>query len=303
MSHALPSEWPHDTASLIALDRARLLELLDALAAADWDRPTRCPGWRVGDLAAHLLGDDLGYLAGHRDGHIGSRPPDGADGADEGVFIDWLDRLQDDWVRAARRLSPTSVVDLLRWTAPQLVAVVAAEDPSERVAEVSWAGRAPVPRWLDHARELSERWIHRQQVLDALGSPPDLRADLFGPVLDGLRWAYPFRLAPHPRPPGSEVAILVEGSAGRWAWAVRCDGDRWTFAEPGPAERPPPAPGPRPAPGPVATLAMTDDQAWRLLSNNLDVAVHGRPSTDGDPELVAALLGTRAIIGRPNAVD
>jgi hypothetical protein len=52
---------------------------------------------------------------------------------------------------------------------------------------VSWAGHGPVPTWLDQARKLSEYWIHRLQILQALGRPSDLRADLAGRVLDGLR--------------------------------------------------------------------------------------------------------------------
>jgi hypothetical protein len=44
---------------------------------------------------------------------------------------------------------------------------------SGRTAQVSWAGTSPVPVWLDQARELSERWIHRQQLLQALGRPSE----------------------------------------------------------------------------------------------------------------------------------
>ncbi len=55
-------------------------------------------------------------------------------------------------------------------------------------------GHQPVPVWLDQARQLSEQWIHRQQLLQALGRRSDLRPHLAGPVFDGLRWAYPCRL-------------------------------------------------------------------------------------------------------------
>ncbi len=51
-------------------------------------------------------------------------------------------------------------------------------------------GHQPVPVWLDQARQLSEQWIHRQQLLQALGRRSDLRPDPAGPV----RWAYPYRL-------------------------------------------------------------------------------------------------------------
>jgi uncharacterized protein (TIGR03083 family) len=294
MPVAISSEPPHELAPLIALDRARLLEQLTGFDPADWARPTPCPGWTVLDLAAHLLGDDLGYLAGHRDAHEGSGGPDLDD---EDSFIDWLDQLQDDWVRAARRMSPRLVLDLLRWTGPQLVAVIAGEDPTERAAQVSWVGDEPVPRWLDHARELSERWIHRQQIRQALGSPSDLRDDLLAPVLDALRWAYPFRLAGHPRPAGSSIAVVVGRPGGAQDWRLVADGERWTFEAPaasGEGERIPATL--------LATLTMTQEQAWRLLSNNLDTGVHGRPATDGDPVLVASMLMTRAIIGRPSVV-
>ena len=51
------------------------------------------------------------------------------------------------------------------------------------------AGLFPVERarLTELLRGLSEYWIHRQQLLQALGRPSDLRADLAAPVLDGLR--------------------------------------------------------------------------------------------------------------------
>ena len=227
MPPAIPDDPPYDVPPLLELERARLLDLLTSLDAAEWRRATRCPGWSVLDLAAHLLGDDLGYLAGHRDGHHGIRPPVGTD---EDAFIDWLDGVQDDWVRSARRLSPTLVTELLGWTGPQVVAAIEAEDPTERAASVSWASTTAVPRWLDHARELTERWIHRNQVLDAVDRPVDLRPDLVGPVLEALRWAYPFRLAPHRRARGAAVTFDI---GDRCRWRLVSDGDGWAFAPAG----------------------------------------------------------------------
>ena len=123
----------------------------------------------------------------------------------------WLDEMQAEWVGVSRRLSPRLITDLLQWTGPQIADTFRREDPRARTASVSWAGPGPVPAWLDQARELSEYWIHRQQLRQGLGRPSDLRADLAGPVLDGLRWAYPYRLAlrrparnPQSRQPGDE---------------------------------------------------------------------------------------------------
>jgi uncharacterized protein (TIGR03083 family) len=41
-----------EDAALVA-ERRALLETLEALEPADWDRPSLCPGWRVRDVAAH----------------------------------------------------------------------------------------------------------------------------------------------------------------------------------------------------------------------------------------------------------
>ena len=277
----LPAEAPWDYAGLFAVERGRLLELLAGLRATDWERPSPCPGWTVLGLCCHLVADDLGQLARNRDGHFGTPGPAGP----EADFAAWLDELQAEWVRAARRLSPRLVTDLLAWAGPQISAMFAGQDASARTASVSWAGPDPVPAWLDQARELSEYWIHRQQILQALARPSDLRADLAGPVLDGLRWAYPYRLAGAPAQPGDTVTISVTGPPHR-TWHLVAAETGWQFAD---------QPGPRLA----ANLAMTAEQAWRLLTSNLPAAGQADLTVSGDDAIIAILLRTRAIIGTP----
>jgi hypothetical protein len=75
------------------------------------------------DLVLHLVGDDLGLLARHRDHHHGSPPPSGLD---EDGFTAWIDDLQVAWVAAARRISPRLAVELLGWAGPRLVATLGA---------------------------------------------------------------------------------------------------------------------------------------------------------------------------------
>jgi uncharacterized protein (TIGR03083 family) len=277
-----PAEPPSDFASLFLVERARLSELLVSLGPADWDRPSPCPGWTVLGLCSHLVGDDLGFLARHRDGHFGTPGPAGAS---ETEFIAWLDGLQDEWVDAARRLSPRIVADLLEWAGPQLAETVRGEDPRARTADVSWAGTEAAPAWLNHARELSEYWIHRQQLLQATGRPSDLRADLAGPVLDGLRWAYPFRLGQAPAEPGDTVTISVTGPV-TLAWHLVATPAGWEYRD-GPGTRM------------VASLEMTTEQAWRLLTNNLPAAGRSSVAASGDETVLGILLRTRAIIGTP----
>jgi len=234
-------------------------------------------------VCSHLLGNELSLLSIHRDGHHGTPAPEGLTDVQ---FIRWLDDLQAEWVRAARRLSPQLVADLLVSTGSQLVEVMRQQDPRLCTARVSWAGPDPVPVWLDQVRELSECWIHRQQLLQALGRPSDLRPAVLGPILDGLRCAYPFRLAHVRAEAGATVLIAITGSVSA-AWPLVATPTGWEFqAEPGPEV--------------VASLSMTTEQAWRLLSNNLPADEQGRLQLSGEKEVVDALRATRAIIGTPN---
>lgn len=282
-----PSEEPPaDIVPLLALERSRLLELLATIDEAEWQASSPCPGWSVLGLCCHLLGDDLSIISRHRDRYRGTSVPPGGD---EPTFIAWLDELQTQWVHASRRLSPRVVVELLEWAGPQVIDALSTKDPRARTAYVTWAGIDPVPEWLNQVRELSEYWIHRQQLRQALGRASDLREDLFVPILDGLRWAYPFRLGQVEAEDGDTVTIELSGLAGA-TWYLVAGAAGWDFC---------PAPGSRR----IAALAMTTEQAWRLLTNNLPAGGRSQLDLFGDERILEVLVRTRAIIGAPKPDD
>jgi uncharacterized protein (TIGR03083 family) len=145
-----------DARPLFEQDRATLLRLVQGLDPGDWDRPTAAAPWLVRDVVAHLLGDDLSRLARTRDGHgpVGPQP-------DEPLAA-FIHRFNDEWVQAARRVSPRLLLDLLATASPQVLALWRDIDLDAITEPVTWAGPEPAPRWLDCARDLTEYWVHQQ---------------------------------------------------------------------------------------------------------------------------------------------
>src|SRR5450756_1387454 len=84
------------------LERAALLDLLESLDPAAWEHETVCTGWTVRDIAAHLVGDDLGLVSRARDAYRSAR-------RDHEDLLAFINRQNAEWVQATRRLSPRAV--------------------------------------------------------------------------------------------------------------------------------------------------------------------------------------------------
>ena len=263
---------PRDTRPLIAGIHADLLALLASLRDTEWAAPTEAGHWTVQDVALHLLAGDLGQLSSWRDGHgAGLLAADGGYRA----FAAALDAKNQQWVGAARGLSPRVVTDLLHWSGEQAGQYYVTVD-LRGMAIVSWASDGPVPRWLDIGREMTERWVHQQHIRDATGRPED-HARFLPAVLATFAWAFPHQYRPVAAP-GTAVQLDF-GSGGRWRLTRRADG--WELDE-GTAR------------SPVAALRMPPHLAWRQLTG-LPVPA-GDYTTEGDDRLIAPLLTVRGII-------
>src|SRR5438105_2312877 len=142
-SNALRPPDPVQVLDLFAQERAALLELLSGLSEEEWERPTACAGWSVKDVALHILGGDLGNLSRRRDGFRTQNSSPGED------LVEFVNRINEEWVQVARRLSPRVLIDLLGFAGPQLFDYFASLDLSAQGGGVSWAGLDPAPVWLD----------------------------------------------------------------------------------------------------------------------------------------------------------
>jgi uncharacterized protein (TIGR03083 family) len=261
-----------DTRPLITEIHGDLVALLGSLRDAEWAASTEAGRWTVKDVALHLLDGDLTQLSIGRDGELSGLLDTGGDYRQ---FVAALDAKNQRWVEAAHVLSPRVLTGLLRWSGEQVGQYYATVDPHGQ-AIVSWASDGLVPRWLDLAREMTERWVHQQHIRDAVGQPGN-HARFLPAVLATFAWAFPHQYRPAAAP-GTAVQLDF-GSGGRWRLTRGAEG--WALDE-GTAQ------------SPAAALRMPPGLAWRQLTG-LPVPAGGY-RTEGDERLAAPLLAVRGII-------
>lgn len=262
----------------------RLLELLEGLSDEEWKAPTVCEGWSIKDLGQHLLADELGNISRRRDAFADSSlQRDGDNLSRWPDLVDYINRYNETWVQATRRLSPRLLCELLASTGAELHRYFASLDPFATGDPVSWAGPEPAPVWLDIAREYTERWLHQQQIRDAAGRPALTGPQLFAPVLATFARALPHAYRDVDAPEGTQVMVTITGESGG-TWSVVRAGKRWVLRV-------------EAAGRPYATATMDQDIAWRLFTNGVSQqeALRG-VALEGDEALGMKLLDVVAII-------
>jgi uncharacterized protein (TIGR03083 family) len=274
--------WP---GKIIVVDRfaplrVRLLDLLTGLSANDWARPTAAPHWSVKDVAAHLLADDIGMLSRGRDRFR----PASAHFVSYAEFVEFINRLNAEWVTAARRMSPRVLCELLAITGPQLEEYFSSLDPDTLGEPVNWAGPDPAPVWFDLAREFTERWHHQQQIREAVGAPALYDPYFLAPVLDAFVRGLPYSFRNTRASEGTAVRFEISGDAGG-VWHVVRTVNTWQLALDFGAV-------------PAASVILPQDVAWRMFTKGID-GERSRASAQiyGSTALAAPIFRTISIIG------
>jgi uncharacterized protein (TIGR03083 family) len=267
---------------LFAPERAALLELLSSLAAGQWQAPTVCPGWSVKDVALHLLGGDIDLLSRRRDGAAPADAPSQPAGFQE--LVASLDRLNQAWVAATRRISPRLLGELLAVTGEATRRYLTSLDLFAVEESVSWIRPDPVPNWLDVARQYTERWTHHQQIRDAVGVPGLKEPAFVAPVLATFVHALPRAFTDVPASVGTTVEVVIAGEAGG-CWVLTRTPDGWWLAA-------------GTAGAPAARVALDAETAWRLWTKAIRPdAARAAVSVSGDRALGLPVLDAVAIIG------
>ena len=273
---------PIDTVQLFAGLGEELLALLRGLDPEDWSRPTACALWSVRDIAAHLLDTDVRRLSFQRDRLPLLAPDTEIEGY--GDLVAFLNQLNAEWIRAAKRISPTLLIELLDFIGARVRTLFESLDPhAPAMLPVSWAGEETSCNWFDIARETTEKWLHQQQIRDAVNRPGLTSKEWLYPVLDTFMRALPYAYCDVAAEEGSSLSFEIEGEAGGQWSLLRQDGSWKLFHGASPA--------------PLALTSIGQDDAWRLFAGSLDPeTARRRTRIKGDQRLGARILQMVAVM-------
>ncbi|GAA3969440.1 maleylpyruvate isomerase N-terminal domain-containing protein [Mucilaginibacter dorajii] len=231
-----------------------LIALLESLTPEDWDKQTVAKAWKVKDVVAHLLDGNIRLLSLQRDRYFGEQLP--AINAYQDL-VDWLNKLNGDWVAAAKRISPGVLILLLKATADLCTAYYEALNPDDTaIFAVSWAGEEESLNWMHLAREYTERWHHQQQIREATGRDGVMTREYYYPVIDTFFRALPFTFKNVEAATGTIIKITITTDIGG-NWYLQKQSDGWQLVSKTPTYQF------------DATVSIPPQISWKLFSKSI----------------------------------
>ena len=229
-----------------------LIDLLKSLTDEEWNKQTVAKLWKVKDVASHLLDGNLRGLSISRDRYFGEKAEHIHSYQD---LVSFLNNLNITWTNATKRLSPRVLIELLEITGKQYTAHLKALKPFEdAVFSVAWAGQETSKNWFHTAREYTEKFLHQQQIRDAVGKPGIMTKELYHPFLDTLMYAFPYTFKDVNAEENTIISLVVStGIGGQWNIS-RIKGE-WALTKGVP-------------PTFISKITIDPDTAWKLFSKS-----------------------------------
>jgi len=192
----------------VVRQRQRLAKTLAELAAADWNAPTRCQGWTVRDVVAHMITVNgfwqMSTIAG-----LAGEPTRVLENFDPAATPPLI-------IEPMRTLAPSEVLEQFISSNDAYLDVISALDSAgwSTLGE-SPAGHVPIRLLAQHA--LWDCWVHERDIALPLGFAPPTEDD---EVLSCLRYAAAL----------SPAFAISNGDAIRGVYAVETTDPKCRFA-------------------------------------------------------------------------
>lgn len=267
---------------------AKLIELLKSLSADDWAKPTLARQWTVKDVASHLLDGNIRTLSFSRDNYVGERPEKIESYQD---LVDFLNRLNADWVKATKRVSPAVLIELLEITGKEFTEQLKKLDPfATAMFSVAWAGQTESPNWFHIAREYTEKWHHQQQIREAVNKPGIMTQEFFYPLIDTFMQALPHTYRNVRAEIGSSVRVKVTSDLGG-EWIIVKTDKSWILQKSSVLQKKPLENYHR------CEIVLDPDTAWKLFTKGMSGAeAESKIKFNGDRELGKPILSMLSVM-------
>lgn len=278
---ASPEIVPIKTVHLFSILDDLLIELLNSLTDEEWNAQTVAKKWTVKDIASHLLDGNLRGLSILRDGYFGEKPENINSYND---LVAFLNQLNMNWTNATKRLSPVVLTQLLETTGKQYSEHLLTLNPFENaVFSVAWAGEETSLNWFHIAREYTEKFLHQQQIRDAVGKQALLTKPLFHPFISTFMYALPHTYKNVAAEMGTIVTLIVNTEIGG-QWNIIKQENEWIFTESLNTE-------------PSAIIKINPNDAWLLFSKGMTPEqAKEKVEITGDKKLAEIALNIVAVM-------
>jgi hypothetical protein len=243
---------PIGLVDLLPVLDGKLLELLKSLTPEQWQAQTVAKQWKVKDVVAHLLDGNIRILSILRDNHYGEN----ADIRSYQDLVDFLNRLNADWVQAMKRVSPQMLILLHEITGPLYCDYYKSLAPFDKSAfSVAWAGENESKNWMHIAREYTEKFLHQQQIREAVGKPGLMTREFFYPFMNVFMYALPHTYRDVPAADGTSVKVTVTSEIGG-SWYLLRVNNIWKLVG-------------TEIEKPAAEVTVRPEDAWPLFSKSV----------------------------------
>lgn len=230
----------------------KLMELLRSLIPAEWEAQTVAKLWKVKDVAAHLLDGNVRTLSMSRDGYFGEKAENIQSYSD---LVNYLNELNRTWVQAMKRISPNLLIDLLESSGKAYRSHLESL-PSHQTAlfSVAWAGHETSPNWFHIAREYTEKFLHQQQIRDAVNKQGIMTKELFLPFLEIMMHAFPHTFREVDAENGTQIELEITSEIGG-TWCIVRANKSWELSKKTTSDC-------------QAKVKMDPNTAWKLFSKS-----------------------------------
>ncbi|MBO9674282.1 MAG: maleylpyruvate isomerase N-terminal domain-containing protein [Sphingobacteriaceae bacterium] len=213
---------------LLTILDEKLIALLKSLTNEEWNNQTIAKLWKVKDVAAHLLDGNLRGLSFSRDKYFGEQAHQINSYED---LVSFLNSLNMTWVNAAKRLSPQILTELLAITGKEYIEHLKELNPfDEAIFPVAWAGQEISPNWFHIAREYTEKFLHQQQIRDAVNKPGIMTKELYYPFIDICMYALPHTFGKVKAEDGTTASLIVSTDIGG-QWNITMKEGNWVLSK------------------------------------------------------------------------